>query len=54
LPDGRPHIVQLLRDGDFFGFGGFSGATYKHAAIALRWLEHLHTAEFPLLLKISR
>lgn len=35
LPDGRSHIVQLLRDGDFFGFGGLSGSTYKHAAIAL-------------------
>ena len=35
LADGRSHIVQLLRDGDFFGFGGLSGANYKHSAIAL-------------------
>lgn len=39
LPDGRAHIVQLLRDGDFFGFGGMSGASYKHAAIALNQVE---------------
>lgn len=39
LVDGRSHIVQLLRDGDFFGFGGFSGTTYKHAAIALSEVE---------------
>lgn len=39
LPDGRSHIVQLLRDGDFFGFGGLSGTTYKHSAIALNDVE---------------
>lgn len=26
LSDGRAHIVQLLRDGDFFGFGGCRAA----------------------------
>lgn len=39
LPDGRAHIVQLLCDGDFFGFGGLSGAHYKHTAIALNEVE---------------
>ncbi|MGB5600013.1 MAG: Crp/Fnr family transcriptional regulator [Thiothrix litoralis] len=39
LPNGKVHIVQLLRDGDFFGFGGFSGVTYKHTAIALSPVE---------------
>lgn len=39
LADGRSHIVQLLRDGDFFGFGGLSGADYKHSAIALNNVE---------------
>lgn len=39
LADGRSHIVQLLRDGDFFGFGGLSGVNYKHSAIALNTVE---------------
>ena len=39
LADGRSHIVQLLRAGDFFGFGGLSGADYKHSAIALTPLD---------------
>ncbi|UJS23425.1 Crp/Fnr family transcriptional regulator [Thiothrix winogradskyi] len=39
LADGRSHIVQLLRDGDFFGFGGLSGVDYKHSAIALNAVE---------------
>lgn len=39
LPDGRSHIVQLLRDGDFFGFGGLSGTTYKYSAVALNVVE---------------
>ncbi|MEZ5451555.1 MAG: Crp/Fnr family transcriptional regulator [Thiothrix sp.] len=39
LSDGRAHIVQLLRDGDFFGFGGMSGGTYKHTATALNEVE---------------
>ncbi|SEB07213.1 CRP/FNR family transcriptional regulator, anaerobic regulatory protein [Thiothrix caldifontis] len=39
LADGRSHIVQLLRDGDFFGFGGLSGVEYKHSATALNTVE---------------
>jgi len=39
LPNGRSHIVRVLRRGDLFGFDGFAGEAYNHTAIPMTEVE---------------
>ncbi|HPE61960.1 MAG TPA: Crp/Fnr family transcriptional regulator [Thiolinea sp.] len=39
LPNGRSHIVRVLRRGDLFGFDGFAGENYNHTAVPMTGVE---------------